>query len=154
MFKVNGKNRPKRGLPMLVGSVALATFLAITVPTGDLLDGVYDTLGNHYVIPQYCFSTPINLTTGSSPLKTSTALIPFEITLKPNIGPSITLAVTTHTTLLELKTQLHSFYSTQHRYLFFYMGQQLNLNQTLGDIQFINLPILQVMVVSPLSLDT
>ncbi|KAJ1503237.1 hypothetical protein HMI54_008294 [Coelomomyces lativittatus] len=29
--EVNGKNRPKRGLPMLVGSVALATFLASAV---------------------------------------------------------------------------------------------------------------------------
>ncbi|KAJ1565462.1 Ubiquitin domain-containing protein 2 [Nowakowskiella sp. JEL0078] len=33
----------------------------ITVPTGVLSDGCYDELGNQYIIPAYCFTSPTNL---------------------------------------------------------------------------------------------
>ncbi|CAG8746517.1 19559_t:CDS:2, partial [Racocetra fulgida] len=33
----------------------------ITIPTGNLVDGCYDELGNRYVIPAYCLVDPTNL---------------------------------------------------------------------------------------------
>ncbi|KAI9844231.1 MAG: hypothetical protein M1837_005737 [Sclerophora amabilis] len=34
----------------------------ITVPTGDVVNGVYDEVGNYYQIPEHCISDPVNLT--------------------------------------------------------------------------------------------
>lgn len=38
---------------------------AITVPTGDLMNGVYDEVGNFYQLPEYIVSDPENLVPGS-----------------------------------------------------------------------------------------
>lgn len=38
---------------------------AITVPTGDLMNGVYDEVGNFYQLPEYIISDPENLVLGS-----------------------------------------------------------------------------------------
>ncbi|KAI8814054.1 hypothetical protein BJ742DRAFT_786309 [Cladochytrium replicatum] len=33
----------------------------IQIPTGNLADGCYDELGNHYIIPLFCYTDPVNL---------------------------------------------------------------------------------------------
>jgi len=49
------------------GSAGLATAQSIldaaeiTLPTGDLANGVYDTLGNYYPLPEWTVSDPTNL---------------------------------------------------------------------------------------------
>ena len=37
---------------------------AVTVPTGDLMNGAYDEVGNFYQMPEYIISDPKNLTPG------------------------------------------------------------------------------------------
>ncbi|KAI9851649.1 MAG: hypothetical protein M1838_003118 [Thelocarpon superellum] len=37
----------------------------ITIPTGDLINGVYDEIGNYYQIPEPCISDPLNLVAAS-----------------------------------------------------------------------------------------
>lgn len=38
---------------------------AITVPTGDLMNGAYDEMGNFYQMPEYVISDPVNIIQGS-----------------------------------------------------------------------------------------
>jgi hypothetical protein len=33
----------------------------ITLPTGDLVEGAYDELGNYYTVPEQCLSDPLNI---------------------------------------------------------------------------------------------
>jgi len=47
---------------------------AITVPTGDLKNGVYDEAGNHYQLPDYIISDPQNLVLDQHDLKGETSL--------------------------------------------------------------------------------
>ncbi|KAI1467721.1 uncharacterized protein F4812DRAFT_430608 [Daldinia caldariorum] len=43
----------------------------VTLPTGDLSNGVYDSLGNYYALPEWIVSDPVNVAEGSGAKRTS-----------------------------------------------------------------------------------
>jgi Ubiquitin-binding domain len=42
-------------------AAAILQAAGCTLPTGDIVDGVYDEQGNHYAVPEQCTSDPVNL---------------------------------------------------------------------------------------------
>ena len=49
----------------LATAQTILTAAGITLPTGDLAQGVYDALGNYYALPEYVVSDPLNISTQS-----------------------------------------------------------------------------------------
>lgn len=45
----------------LATAQSILTAADITIPTGDLVNGVYDSFGNFYPLPEYVVSDPVNM---------------------------------------------------------------------------------------------
>ncbi|KAK3323684.1 hypothetical protein B0T19DRAFT_211787 [Cercophora scortea] len=51
----------------LATAQSILTAADITLPTGDLAQGAYDSLGNYYTLPEHIVSDPTNIAQGPSP---------------------------------------------------------------------------------------
>ncbi|KAJ1929919.1 hypothetical protein EC988_010072, partial [Linderina pennispora] len=118
----------------------------VTVPTGRVLDGVYDELGARYVVPRYCLSRPQNMvsagSTGagacmakesdlvsvSSAGEASLVAHVTEVTVRLAIGKDVVVKLAQDTTLAAVERVLKEEHHvpTHTRVRFFYLGRVLD----------------------------
>ncbi|ORX68849.1 hypothetical protein DL89DRAFT_294031 [Linderina pennispora] len=118
----------------------------VTVPTGRVLDGVYDELGARYVVPRYCLSRPQNIvsadSTGagvcmakesdlvsvSSAGEASLVAHVTEVTVRLAIGRDVVVKLAQDTTLAAVERVLKEEHHvpTHTRVRFFYLGRVLD----------------------------
>ncbi|OTA83885.1 hypothetical protein M434DRAFT_83615, partial [Hypoxylon sp. CO27-5] len=64
-----GEPRDDDGADGLATAQSMLKAAEITLPTGDLSNGVYDALGNYYALPEWIVSDPVNVTEEGSAKK-------------------------------------------------------------------------------------
>ncbi|ORY62444.1 uncharacterized protein BCR38DRAFT_410856 [Pseudomassariella vexata] len=80
------------------GATAMATAQGIlkaadiTLPTGDLANGAYDSLGNHYALPEWIVSDPINI---ANDRDAETAGVDADRKGEDGLGPDVEVGDTT-----------------------------------------------------------
>ncbi|CAG8454109.1 197_t:CDS:2 [Cetraspora pellucida] len=136
----------------------------ITIPTGNLVDGCYDELGNRYVIPAYCLVDPTNLIRdveeGTSEHgdemnpdllldQSSTEQLPIIIRLSSsaedvqiNVNPKIDTIDTLRIKLCENQ----KIDSKKFIIRFFFLGSLLDGKTKLADVKFDQGQVLQALI--------
>ncbi|KAI1334881.1 ubiquitin domain-containing protein [Xylariaceae sp. FL0016] len=69
-----GEYKDEDGTGGLATAQSILKAAEVTLPTGDLANGVYDSLGNYYAIPEYIVCDPTNVAESSATHSASTAL--------------------------------------------------------------------------------
>ncbi|KAI2611903.1 hypothetical protein GGR54DRAFT_334264 [Hypoxylon sp. NC1633] len=59
-----GESRDDDGTGGLATAQSILKAAEVTLPTGDLSNGVYDSLGNYYALPEWIVSDPVNVSEG------------------------------------------------------------------------------------------
>eukprot|EP00158_Paraphelidium_tribonemae_P001375 Partr_v1_DN24326_c0_g1_i1_m31980 putative Ubiquitin domain containing len=139
----------------------------VTLPTGYLHDGCFDTFGNSYKVPEYCSVRPVNLISSTTTSTTTTATTDpssteaagfradpggpvMDIVVRLNTGRDVKLSVPQNGTVDDISRALLSQDEKlrDRKLRFIFMGRPLAGNQLASACSIRQGSIVQVMVAS------
>ncbi|KAJ3311712.1 Ubiquitin domain-containing protein 2 [Boothiomyces sp. JEL0838] len=146
-------------------SQAIVDSVNMTCPTGRLTDGLYDTYGNHYIIPDYCIGIIENTNKSIktelndfkslksfSELDTGNSEDGYSITVRLSTGSDIIITVDPEMTIATLKAlvgkSLGYTVADLKKLMVIHFGKVLENSTVIKDTKIVEKSVVQVMVLT------